>query len=160
MNSMWCERRIAIACTSVAAVLTASFNFAATPEAPNATSNERSWSSAAPPTQRSCQGDSGSLMLPAGFCATVFADNIGHARHMAVADDGTLYVNTWSGAYYPDTPPPVGGFVVALKDSHGEGKANVIERFGETTSSGEHGGTGIALYKNAIYLESNDKILR
>ena len=160
MNSIWSERRIVFACTSAAAVLTASSNFAATSKESNVATNERSWSSAAPPAQRSCQGDSGGLMLPVGFCATVFADNIGHARHMAVADDSTLYVNTWSGAYYPDTPLPDGGFVVALKDSNGKGKANVIERFGETMTSGGHGGTGIALYKNAIYLESNDKILR
>jgi len=38
-------------------------------------------------------GDTG-LQLPAGFCATVFADNIGHARHMVVAPSGVLYVNT------------------------------------------------------------------
>jgi hypothetical protein len=41
-------------------------------------------------------GDAG-LSLPRGFCATIFADNIGHARHMAVAPNGVVYVNTWSG---------------------------------------------------------------
>ena len=38
-----------------------------------------------------------------GFCATVFADNIGHARHMVVAPNGVVYVNTWSGRYYANT---------------------------------------------------------
>ncbi len=42
------------------------------------------------------QNDSG-LKLPAGFCATIFADGIGHARHLVVAPNGVVYVNTWSG---------------------------------------------------------------
>jgi hypothetical protein len=40
MNSIWSERRIVIACTSAAAVLTASSNFAASFEEPNAATNE------------------------------------------------------------------------------------------------------------------------
>jgi hypothetical protein len=31
---------------------------------------------------QACPGDNGGITLPAGFCATVFADNIGHARHL------------------------------------------------------------------------------
>ena len=46
-----------------------------------------------------CAADGG-IPLPPGFCATVFADKLGHARHMVVAADGVVYVNTWSGAYY------------------------------------------------------------
>jgi transposase len=34
---------------------------------------------------------------------TVFADNIGHARHLVVAPNGVVYVNTWSGVYYKMT---------------------------------------------------------
>src|SRR5580692_6750210 len=84
--------------------------------------------------------------LPAGFCATVFADDIGHARHLAVAANGVVYVNTWSGRYYGGSPVHSGGFLVALRDSAGSGRANIIERFGETLQSGGAGGTGIALY--------------
>ena len=29
-----------------------------------------------------CAGDNGGITLPPGFCATVFADNVGHARQM------------------------------------------------------------------------------
>src|SRR2546427_9225236 len=46
---------------------------------------------------------------PAGFCATVFADNLGHPRHIAVAPNGVVYVNTWSGRYYGNDQPPAGG---------------------------------------------------
>src|SRR5947209_1184293 len=42
-----------------------------------------------------CVGDSGGITLPPGFCATVFADKLGHARHMAVAPNGVVYVNTY-----------------------------------------------------------------
>jgi glucose/arabinose dehydrogenase/mono/diheme cytochrome c family protein len=109
---------------------------------------------------RGCLNDDSGLKLPAGFCATVFADDIGHARHMTVAPSGVVYVNTWSGAYYGNEPPHAGGFLVALQDSTGSGKADVIERFGETVHSGGAGGTGIGMYKGSIYAEINDRIVR
>jgi glucose/arabinose dehydrogenase/mono/diheme cytochrome c family protein len=100
------------------------------------------------------------LTLPDGFCATVFADSIGHARHMAVSSNGTVYVNTWSGVYYGNDTPPPGGFLVALQDTTGDGRADVIARFGDSVKNGGTGGTGIALYKGALYAEAKDKILR
>jgi hypothetical protein len=46
---------------------------------------------AAPADQdRSCAGDNGGLTLPEGFCATIFADGLGQARHLVVAADGTI----------------------------------------------------------------------
>lgn len=114
----------------------------------------------APARAGSCQGDNGGLSLPPGFCATIFADRIGHARHMAVAPNGVVYVNTWSGRYYGNDTPPPGGFLVALQDSDGDGKADKIERFGESSKEGAHGGTGIGLYNGAVYAEVNDRIVR
>jgi glucose/arabinose dehydrogenase/mono/diheme cytochrome c family protein len=107
-----------------------------------------------------CPNDDSGLTLPPGFCATLFADGIGHARQMVVAPNGVLYVNTWSGRYYGNTPPHPGGFLVALQDKSGAGKADVTERFGETPKTGGHGGTGIDLYEGWIYAEINDKIVR
>lgn len=107
-----------------------------------------------------CAGDNGGITLPPGFCATVFADNIGHARQMAVAPSGVLYVNTWSGVYYRNDTPPPGGFLVALKDTKGGGRADVDVRFGETREQGSAGGTGIAFYNGALYAEVNDRIVR
>jgi glucose/arabinose dehydrogenase/mono/diheme cytochrome c family protein len=109
---------------------------------------------------QACPSDDSGLKLPAGFCATVFADGIGHARQMAAAPSGVLYVNTWSGRYYGNDTPHAGGFLVALQDKSGTGKADVIERFGETLQSGGAGGTGIGIYKGSIYAENNDRILR
>src|ERR1700719_4757883 len=124
-----------------------------------------SWAAAQSPSnaQRAsvaCPKDDSGLKLPAGFCATVFADDIGHARHIVVAPSGVLYVNTWSGRYYGNDTPHAGGFLVALQDRAGTGKADVIERFGETVQSGGAGGTGIGIYKGSIYVEINDRIVR
>jgi glucose/arabinose dehydrogenase len=89
------------------------------------------------------------ITLPKGFCGTVFADKIGPARQMAVGRDGTLYVNT-SGD----------GFLLALKDTKGTGSADVKKRFGASAAGGGHGGTGIGLYKDALYAEIDDRIVR
>jgi len=115
---------------------------------------------AADAKSQACPNDDSGLQLPAGFCATVFADGIGHARHMVVGPSGVLYVNTWSGRYYGNDTPHAGGFLVALQDKSGTGKADVTERFGETVQSGGAGGTGIGMYKGSIYAEINDRIAR
>ncbi len=109
---------------------------------------------------KACTGDNGGITLPSGFCATVFADHIGHARHMVVAPNGVLYVNTWSGRYYGNDTPPPGGFLVALQDTSGDGAADTVVRFGPTAQKGSAGGTGIAIYNGALYAEMNDKIVR
>src|SRR5579872_3450505 len=107
-----------------------------------------------------CHENDSGLKLPPGFCATIFADGIGHARHLVVAPNGVVYVNTWSGRYYGNDKPHPGGFLVALQDTTGAGKADVIKRFGETVATGGHGGTGIGLYESGLYVESNDQIVR
>jgi glucose/arabinose dehydrogenase/sugar lactone lactonase YvrE/mono/diheme cytochrome c family protein len=107
-----------------------------------------------------CNGEKVGITLPPGFCATIFADGVGHARHMSFASDGTLYVNTWSGVYYPHDKSREGGFLVALRDTKGTGHADVNERFGPGVAQGSPGGTGIALHKGWLYFEMGDKIAR
>lgn len=111
-------------------------------------------------TSPPCPDGNAGLILPPGFCATVFADGIGHSRHIVVAPDGVVYVNTWSGLYYGNEKPHPGGFLVALEGKTGSGKADVIERFGETAQQGSAGGVGIGLYKDWLYAEVNDRIVR
>jgi len=111
----------------------------------------------APP---SCDPENGGITLPPGFCATIFADNIGHARHLVVAPNGVVYANTWSGRYYGNDKPPQGGFLVALRDTKGTGHADVVTRFGGGVPEGSHGGTGIGIYQNHLYAEINDRIVR
>ena len=61
---------------------------------------------AAPPA---CDPDNGGIQLPTGFCALVVADNIGTARHLAVAANGDIYVAIMGSRNHP-------GGVVALHD--------------------------------------------
>jgi glucose/arabinose dehydrogenase len=141
-------------CVAVAVQMFAALLFAGVPSAAQETQG------AAAGAARRCPGDNGGITLPQGFCATVFADNVGHARQMAVAPNGVVYVNTWSGRYYRNDTPPPGGFLLALQDTTGNGRADVLVRFGPGAESGNAGGTGIALYNGALYAETNDRIVR
>jgi glucose/arabinose dehydrogenase len=113
---------------------------------------------AAAPT--ACVGDAGGITVPAGFCATVFADTLGHPRHIVVAANGDVYVNTWSGSYYTDTPPATRSFLVALRDTNHDGTADIIQRFGPTAGHGGHGGTGIGLHAGALYAEEGPTVMK
>ena len=105
------------------------------------------------PAFADCPDAAPGITLPSGFCATVFADDLGHPRHMIVAADGTLYVNTWSGGYYPNDKPREDGYIVALRDGS-------RQRFGPTGTEGGTGGTGIALFEGWLYVEAGDSIVR
>jgi glucose/arabinose dehydrogenase len=108
-----------------------------------------------------CAGGDTGITLPPGFCATVFADNLGNTRHLAVAADGAVYVNSWNGSsYFPRSTAPADGFLIALQDTNKDGKADKVTHFGLTPAEGSKGGTGIGLYKGAVYAEMNDKIVR
>jgi glucose/arabinose dehydrogenase len=107
-----------------------------------------------------CAGDNGGITLPSGFCATVFADSLGHVRHLVVASNGDVYANSWSGEYYPEGTTPNKPFLVALRDTSHDGRADVITRFGDSLGNGGAGGTGIALYHDGLYAESKGKIVR
>jgi glucose/arabinose dehydrogenase len=107
---------------------------------------------AQPAAAPSCSGD-GALALPPGFCASVFADDIGRARHIAVSADGVLYANTRSGRGGASSGE---GFLLALQDTDGDGKADEVHRFGSTSS----GGTGIAVWRDFLYAETGDRIVR
>jgi glucose/arabinose dehydrogenase len=105
--------------------------------------------------------DSGvSLKLPSGFQATVFAENLGGARHVAVAPNGNVYVNTWRSPYDTTRRVPEGGYVVALRDTNTDGKADLIRRFGSSLQSGSKGGTGIAIRSGWLYVEADSEIVR
>jgi glucose/arabinose dehydrogenase len=69
------------------------------------------------------------IKLPPGFCALVFADSAGPARHIVVRKNGDVYVGIL------DQRRQTGG-VLALRDTNKDGHADVEARFGET---GVHG---------------------
>ena len=71
------------------------------------------------------------------------ADDLGAARHLAVAANGDLYVSLMDGR--GQTPG-----VVALRDTNGDGRMDVKERFGDKSS------TGIALRNDYLYVATTD----
>ena len=100
------------------------------------------------------------ITVPDGFTITVFAEHLGSTRHAVAAANGVVYVNTWRSRYDSTKAVPPGGFVVALRDTDGDGKADLIRRFGPTSESGSYGGTGIAIGKDRLYVEADSTILR
>jgi glucose/arabinose dehydrogenase len=97
------------------------------------------------------------VTFPDGFRGTVFADSLGLARHLAARPNGDLYVNTHRSPYDSTRPVPEGGFVVALRDTNRDGRADRIERFGGEAGDG---GTGIAVFRDHLYVEAGPVILR
>lgn len=94
-----------------------------------------------------CDPDNGGLKLPAGFCALVVADGLGPARHLTVASNGDVYVALRTRA--TDNAPGV----VALRDTNGDGKMDVTEKFGK-------GGTGIAIRNGYLYVATTTSVER
>ena len=86
------------------------------------------------------------LKLPAGFSAVKFADGLGAARHLAVTNNGGVYVKLerlkdGKGIYY-------------LYDSDADGKADIINGFGKYI------GTGICIKNDFLYASSNEEVFR
>jgi glucose/arabinose dehydrogenase len=92
-----------------------------------------------------------------GFQATVFADSLGAPRHIVTRANGDLYVNTWRSPYDTTRPVPAGGYLVALRDTNSDGKADRVQRFGGQRGNG---GTGIAIFRDQLYVEAGPAILR
>ncbi len=107
-----------------------------------------------------CANETTGITVPDGFCATVFADSLGHARHLVVANNGDVFVNTQLGGGRNAAPPPAGGMFVALRDTNGDGHADMQERFGDSASGVGIGGTGIQLYDGRLFVEDGARILR
>lgn len=99
-----------------------------------------------------CSGDNAGLTLPAGVCATIFADSIGHGRHVAVASNGDVYVTLEGTDPSEKTGSPAA--VVALRDTTRDGRADVTARIGTT------GNTGIALANGYLYVDEGSRIVR
>ena len=96
-----------------------------------------------------CAPDNGGIMLPDGFCATIFADNLGKARHIAVTPKGYVFI-----AVMPAMPGGTDDRVVALFDADDDGVAERQETISDL------GGNGIAWQDGKLYVAANDRVVR
>lgn len=90
--------------------------------------------------------DDGGLTLPQGFQAVVVSEGVGPARHITAADNGDLYVAL--------SKLHDGKGIAALRDTTGNGKADIVKYFGHLT------GTGIQLHNGYLYRSSDTSIVR
>lgn len=103
----------------------------------------------APPA---CLADNAGLTLAEGFCALIVADSVGTARHVTVAPNGDVVVALGRSRN------PEGGFseggVLVLRDTDGDGVADVRNRFG--------GGAGddVEFHGDYLYYSTNDAVMR
>lgn len=92
------------------------------------------------------QGDNAGLKLPEGFRASIFADNVGNARHLDVNSNGDVYVSLSRVKY--------GGGIVCLRDENKDGIADVVKYHGK------YDGTGIKLHQGYLYFGADTAVVR
>ncbi|HVH67591.1 MAG TPA: PQQ-dependent sugar dehydrogenase [Gemmatimonadales bacterium] len=100
-----------------------------------------------------CDPDNGGITLPQGFCAVVVADQVDAPRHLAVATNGDVFVALESGRGGGGAGG--GGGVLVLRDTNGDGRADVRRSIGS-----EGGGTGIALGRGTLYFSTTSTVYR
>lgn len=95
--------------------------------------------------------DNGGLILPAGFGALVVADSVGPTRHIAVNENGDIY------AKLRIIEGDKGN--VGLRDTNGDGKADIQERFGDYPNDGSFA-TEMRIHNGYLYFSSELVIYR
>ncbi len=100
----------------------------------------------ATPTGVVADADNAGLKLPKGFGALIVAENAGRARHIAVNEQGTIFIKL---GRLSD-----GKGILELKDSNGDGKAD------KTTGVGNYIGTGIVIKNGYLYASSDEAVFR
>lgn len=98
--------------------------------------------------------DNGGLVLPGGFEALVVAEQTGRARHLAVNDNGDIYVKlTYNDAMKG------GGGTVGLRDANGDGRADTIVYFGDYKDEG-NSAVGVTIHNGYLYTSTVRQVLR
>lgn len=90
--------------------------------------------------------DKGGLNLGPGLQAYVVAEDLGRGRHLAVNENGDIYMNLREATD--------DGGIVALRDTDGDGRADDIQYFGD------FGGTGMAFYNGHLYASNDSTVFR
>jgi glucose/arabinose dehydrogenase len=93
----------------------------------------------------------GGLYLPDGFGALVVADSVGLARHLAVNDNGDIYVKLRNTTNDPGN--------IALRDTTNDGKADILQRFGDYPNDGSFA-TEMRINDGYLYFSTEQVIYR
>lgn len=96
--------------------------------------------------------DNGGLFLPDGFEAVVVIDSIGYARHLAVNDNGDIYVKLTNAKQDSGN--------VAIRDINNNGKADSVVYFGDYKVEKGYGPTSMRIYDGYIYFSTKHAIYR
>lgn len=91
--------------------------------------------------------NNGGITLPEKFAAIVVVDTLGSGRHMAVNDNGDIYLHLRS-------PTTEGKTIMALRDTTGDGRADIIQGFSDIP------GTGIEIHNGYLYYSDRTHIYR
>ena len=95
--------------------------------------------------------DNGGLILPDDFGALVVSEGVGESRHLAVNTNGDIYVKLRT-----DTGKNGN---VALRDVDGDGKADIIKRFGDYPNDGRFA-TEMKIHNGYLYYSSELVVYR
>jgi glucose/arabinose dehydrogenase len=96
--------------------------------------------------------DNGKLFLPDNFQAVVVVDSLkGRARHIAVNDNGDIYVKSRFSEKE--------GRNAALRDTNNDGKADIIETFGAYEKERSYG-TAMRIHNRYLYFSSELAVYR
>ncbi|MEQ8689735.1 MAG: PQQ-dependent sugar dehydrogenase [Pseudomonadales bacterium] len=87
------------------------------------------------------------MLLPSGFQVTVVADGIGRARHLAVRDNGDIYVAMRESSS--------GKCLAGLRDEDGDGIADLIHYFGDFGECGS-----VKIKGDYLYFSNLDTVYR
>ncbi|MEP7257032.1 MAG: c-type cytochrome [Flavitalea sp.] len=96
----------------------------------------------------------GGILLPDSFEAVVVTDSIGSARHLAVNDNGDIYVKLTRN----EKMRPYGG-TVGLRDLNNDGKADSVVYFGDYKDEG-NSAVGMSIHNGYLYTSSVRNVLR
>ncbi len=98
--------------------------------------------------------DNGGLFLPDNFEALVVVDSIGKARHLAVNDNGDIYVKlTFNRAMKG------AGGTVGLRDLNKDGRADSIVYFGDYKDIGGSA-VGMTIHDGYLYTSTVNQVLK
>lgn len=97
--------------------------------------------------------DNGGLTTPEGFETVVVADSTGLARHIVVNGNGDIYIKL---RYFGKGQ---GGGTVALRDTNGDGKADIMRNFGNYQDHSSLA-NGITIRNGYLYYSSSLAVYR